>query len=63
MRFLDEPTAGGRLLTDKFLDHVQDFKGSVPGYKVNTIDTTGAGDAFVGSLLVNVAKDHSIFHV
>ena len=63
MRFLDEPTAGGRLLTDKFFDHVQDFKGSVPGYKVNTIDTTGAGDAFVGSLLVNVAKDDSIFHV
>jgi fructokinase len=44
-------------------DHVQDFKGSVPGYKVNTIDTTGAGDAFVGSLLVNVAKDDNIFHV
>ena len=62
-RFLDEPTAGGRLLTDKLLDHVQDFKGSVPGYKVNTIDTTGAGDAFVGSLLVNVAKDDNIFHV
>jgi fructokinase len=40
----------------------KDFKGSVPGYKVNTIDTTGAGDAFVGSLLVNVAKDASIFH-
>jgi fructokinase len=34
----------------------------VPGYKVNTIDTTGAGDAFVGSVLVNVAKDASIFH-
>ena len=41
----------------------QDFKGSVPGFKVDTIDTTGAGDAFVGSLLVNVAKDDSIFHV
>ncbi|KAG2581141.1 hypothetical protein PVAP13_6KG016500 [Panicum virgatum] len=40
----------------------KDFKGSVPGYKVNTIDTTGAGDAFVGSLLVNVAKDDNIFH-
>lgn len=41
----------------------KDFKGSVPGFKVDTIDTTGAGDAFVGSLLVNVAKDDSIFHV
>nr|CAB3479735.1 unnamed protein product [Digitaria exilis] len=40
----------------------KDFKGSVSGYKVDTIDTTGAGDAFVGSLLVNVAKDDSIFH-
>jgi sugar/nucleoside kinase (ribokinase family) len=35
----------------------------VPGFKVDTVDTTGAGDAFVGSLLVNVAKDDSIFHV
>jgi fructokinase len=41
----------------------KDFKGSVPGFKVDTVDTTGAGDAFVGSLLVNVAKDDSIFHV
>ncbi|PWZ18830.1 Fructokinase-2 [Zea mays] len=40
----------------------KDFKGSVPGFKVDTVDTTGAGDAFVGSLLVNVAKDDSIFH-
>ena len=40
----------------------KDFKGSVPGFKVDTIDTTGAGDAFVGSLLVNVAKDDSLFH-
>jgi fructokinase len=41
----------------------KDFKGAVPGYAVNTVDTTGAGDAFVGSLLVSVAKDDSIFHV
>ncbi|VAI24309.1 unnamed protein product [Triticum turgidum subsp. durum] len=40
----------------------KDFKGSLPGYSVNTVDTTGAGDAFVGSLLLNVAKDDSIFY-
>lgn len=42
---------------------VQDFKGSVSGFAVKTIDTTGAGDAFVGSLLVSIAKDNSIFEV
>lgn len=37
------------------------FKGMVPGYEVKTIDTTGAGDAFVGSLLCSIAKDDSLF--
>ncbi|KAJ6848388.1 putative fructokinase-2 [Iris pallida] len=37
------------------------FKGSVTGYAVNTVDTTGAGDAFVGSLLVSIAKDDALF--
>ncbi|ONK73085.1 uncharacterized protein A4U43_C04F27000 [Asparagus officinalis] len=37
------------------------FKGSVAGYSVKTVDTTGAGDAFVGALLVSIAKDDSIF--
>ncbi|KAF5792204.1 putative fructokinase [Helianthus annuus] len=37
------------------------FKGKVPGYAVKAIDTTGAGDSFVGSLLVSMAKDTSIF--
>ncbi|KAH9603681.1 hypothetical protein KSS87_009257 [Heliosperma pusillum] len=36
------------------------FKGSVTGYTVNTVDTTGAGDAFVGSFLYSLAKDPSI---
>ncbi|XP_072965306.1 fructokinase-2-like [Typha angustifolia] len=39
----------------------KDFKGKVSGFAVKTIDTTGAGDAFVGSLLVSIAKDNSIF--
>ncbi|KAH9726150.1 putative fructokinase-5 [Citrus sinensis] len=38
------------------------FKGRVPGFSVKTIDTTGAGDAFVGSFLVSVAKDDNIFN-
>ncbi|KAH9603683.1 hypothetical protein KSS87_009259 [Heliosperma pusillum] len=36
------------------------FKGLVKGYAVNTVDTTGAGDAFVGSFLYSLAKDPSI---
>ncbi|OVA11015.1 Carbohydrate kinase PfkB [Macleaya cordata] len=38
------------------------FKGSVKGFSVKTVDTTGAGDAFVGSLLCSIAKDNSLFH-
>ncbi|KAF5741961.1 fructokinase-5 [Tripterygium wilfordii] len=37
------------------------FKGSVGGFSVKTVDTTGAGDAFVGALLVSVARDTTIF--
>nr|CAD1838904.1 unnamed protein product [Ananas comosus var. bracteatus] len=37
------------------------FKGRVPGFSVKTVDTTGAGDAFVGALLVSIAKDGSLF--
>nr|CAD1838840.1 unnamed protein product [Ananas comosus var. bracteatus] len=33
----------------------------VPGFSVKTVDTTGAGDAFVGALLVSIAKDGSLF--
>ena len=34
-----------------------------PFLQEHTVDTTGAGDAFVGSLLLSVAKDDSIFYV
>ncbi|OVA15461.1 Carbohydrate kinase PfkB [Macleaya cordata] len=37
------------------------FKGSVKGFSVNTVDTTGAGDAFVGSLLCSITKDTSLY--
>ncbi|XP_042485691.1 probable fructokinase-5 [Macadamia integrifolia] len=36
------------------------FKGHVDGYAVKTVDTTGAGDAFVGAFLFSVSKDPSI---
>lgn len=42
---------------------MQNFKGNVSGFKVNAVDTTGAGDAFVGALLTAVARDTSIFDV
>ncbi|WJX12615.1 fructokinase [Trifolium repens] len=37
------------------------FKGKVGGFSVSPVDTTGAGDSFVGALLKAVAKDPSIF--
>ncbi|GKV09163.1 hypothetical protein SLEP1_g20706 [Rubroshorea leprosula] len=40
----------------------KNFKGKVEGFSVKTVDTTGAGDAFVGAFLVAVAKDLSIFN-
>ncbi|KAI3977515.1 hypothetical protein MKX01_000428 [Papaver californicum] len=39
----------------------KNFKGAVKGFAVNTVDTTGAGDAFVGSFLCSASKDSSIF--
>ncbi|KAL5845584.1 hypothetical protein ACOSQ3_009108 [Xanthoceras sorbifolium] len=38
------------------------FKGRIPGFAVKTVDTTGAGDAFVGSFLVSLANNPSIFN-
>ncbi|KEH42831.1 putative fructokinase [Medicago truncatula] len=39
----------------------KNFKGRVSGFSVKAIDTTGAGDSFVGALLRDVARDTSIF--
>ncbi|PXW93094.1 fructokinase [Streptohalobacillus salinus] len=35
----------------------KDKKASHPGFKVEAIDTTGAGDAFIGALLYQVSRD------
>lgn len=39
----------------------KNFKGRVSGFSVKPVDTTGAGDSFVGAILTAVAKDPSIF--
>ncbi|GFZ15259.1 pfkB-like carbohydrate kinase family protein [Actinidia rufa] len=41
-------------------DVVKQFKGRVPGVKVKAVDTTGAGDAFVGGILNSLASDLSL---
>ena len=41
----------------------QQFKGRVPGVKVKAVDTTGAGDAFVGGLLYSLASDVNLYQV
>ncbi|KVH88485.1 Carbohydrate kinase PfkB [Cynara cardunculus var. scolymus] len=37
------------------------FKGRVPGVKVKSVDTTGAGDAFVGGILSILASDTNLY--
>lgn len=41
----------------------QNFQGYVPAFHVNTVDTTGAGDSFIGALLCKMVKDQSIIEV
>lgn len=42
---------------------LQDFSGRVKGFKVDAIDTTGAGDAFVAGILSQLAVDISLLQV
>jgi fructokinase len=39
--------------------YARDFRGVVSSYKVQQVDTTGAGDAFVGALLRKIVQDPS----
>ncbi|KAL3325934.1 hypothetical protein AABB24_036911 [Solanum stoloniferum] len=41
--------------------YTKNFHGRVNGVKVTAVDTTGAGDAFVGGLLNSVASDPDIY--
>ncbi|KAF5810067.1 putative fructokinase [Helianthus annuus] len=41
--------------------YTQKFKGRVPGVKVKAVDTTGAGDAFVGGILSVLASDTNLY--
>ena len=40
----------------------KDFNGRVGGLKVEPVDTTGAGDAFVGRILSQLSCDLSLYH-
>ncbi|KAI4372730.1 hypothetical protein MLD38_010929 [Melastoma candidum] len=40
--------------------YTKDFRGAVDSFHVKTVDTTGAGDSFVGALLSKIVDDHSI---
>lgn len=42
---------------------MQEFHGRVHGIKVQAVDTTGAGDAFVSGLLNNLAADPDLYKV
>ena len=41
----------------------QEFSGRVKGMKVDAVDTTGAGDAFVAGILSQLAEDFSLIQV
>ncbi|KAF6171793.1 hypothetical protein GIB67_007314 [Kingdonia uniflora] len=43
--------------------YTKDFHGSVDPFVVKTVDTTGAGDAFVGALLTKIVNDGSIEYI
>ncbi|XP_057816831.1 probable fructokinase-1 isoform X2 [Cryptomeria japonica] len=40
--------------------YTKDFRGRVSSFQANTVDTTGAGDAFVGAFLSELVKDMSL---
>ncbi|EYU36729.1 hypothetical protein ABFS82_14G294200 [Erythranthe guttata] len=40
--------------------YTKNFRGAVDAYRVKTVDTTGAGDSFVGALLYKIVDDQAI---
>ena len=42
---------------------VQEFEGRVGGVKVEAVDTTGAGDTFIGGILNILASYPNLFNV
>ncbi|KAL5543154.1 hypothetical protein UlMin_010864 [Ulmus minor] len=40
--------------------YTKNFHGEVAAFHVNTVDTTGAGDSFIGALLAKIVDDQSI---
>ncbi|KAG6575364.1 probable fructokinase-4 [Cucurbita pepo subsp. pepo] len=40
--------------------YTKNFRGSVDPFKVKAVDTTGAGDSFVGALLCKIVDDQSV---
>lgn len=42
---------------------LQQFKGRVKSIAVKAVDTTGAGDSFVGGLLTSLASDLNLYQV
>ncbi|CAN0836898.1 FRK2 [Linum grandiflorum] len=40
--------------------YTKGFHGSVDAFQVNAVDTTGAGDSFVGALLTKIVDDQSV---
>ena len=46
-----------------YVMYLQDFSGRIEGLKVDAIDTTGAGDAFVAGILSQLASHTNLIQV
>ncbi|KAM7461239.1 hypothetical protein LguiA_029360 [Lonicera macranthoides] len=40
--------------------YTKSYHGSIDAFHVKAVDTTGAGDSFVGALLLKIVEDHSV---